>query len=264
MKFFSNYKKLPLVSVITVVYNGERYIEGTIQSVINQTYPNIEYIIIDGGSTDRTIDIIKNYEDYIDYWISEPDNGIYDAMNKGLESATGDIIGFLNSDDFYASNNTIEKVVKEFIAQKVDSVYGDLIYVNSKDTSKIIRYWKSKPYKRGLFKKGWHPPHPTFFVKKEVYEKYGVFNLKFKIAADYELMLRFLEKYQISSSYISEVLVKMRIGGKSNKNIKNIIQANIESYKAWKENGLKTNPILFLAKPISKIFQYKFIGGKNV
>ena len=148
------------------------------------------------------------------------------------------------------------KVVDEFKTKKVDSVYGDLVYVDIKDTNKIVRYWKSKPYKKGLFQKGWHPAHPTFFVKKEIYDKYGLFNLDFKIAADYELMLRFLEKYKISSSYIPEIFVKMRLGGKSNKNIANIIRANIESYKAWKINNLHINPIMFTLKPLSKLSQF--------
>ena len=245
------------ISIITVVYNNKDTIKDAIESVLNQTYQNIEYIIIDGVSTDGTVDIIKSYGDKIDKVISEPDKGIYDAMNKGIKLASGDIIGILNSDDFYANNNIIEKVVKEFEDKKVDSVYGDLVYVNAKDTNKIVRYWKSKPYKKGLFTKGWHPAHPTFFVKKEIYDKYGIFNLDFKIAADYELMLRFLEKYQISNSYIPEIFVKMRLGGESNQSIKNIIKANIESYNAWKINGLYINLFMILLKPLSKLFQYK-------
>ena len=245
------------VSIITVVYNNKDTIKDAIESVLNQTYKNIEYIIVDGGSTDGTVNIIKNYEDKIDKFISEKDNGIYDAMNKGIKLASGDIVGILNSDDFYASNNIIEKVVNEFIEKKVDSVYGDLVYVDAKNTDKIVRYWRSKPFKEGLFKKGWHPPHPTFFVRKEIYNKCGLFNLNFKIAADYELMLRFLEKCKISSSYIPQVLVKMRIGGESNKNIKNIIKANIECLKAWEVNDLTVNYFLFFIKPISKILQFR-------
>ena len=249
------------VSIITVVYNNEDTIKDAIESVLNQTYKNIEYIIIDGVSTDGTVEVIKSYGDKIDKFISEKDNGIYDAMNKGIKLASGDIVGILNSDDFYASNDIIEKVVKTLKEQKVDSVYGDLVYVNAKDTNKIVRYWKSKPYKKGLFKKGWHPAHPTFFVKKEIYDKYGIFNLDFKIAADYELMLRFLEKYQISSGYIPEVFVKMRIGGESNQSIKNIIKANIESYNAWKVNNLKPPFYLPFIKPLKKLRQ--FIKGSQ-
>ena len=244
------------VSIITVVYNNEQTIKDAIESVLSQTYKNIEYIIIDGASTDGTVDIIKNYDDKITKFISEKDNGLYDAMNKGIRLATGDIVGILNSDDFYASSNIIEKVTNELIKNSVDSVYGDLVYVDAKDTDKIVRYWSSKEYKDGLFKTGWHPAHPTFFVKREVYEKYGVFNLNFKIAADYEIMLRFLEKYKIKSCYIPEVLVKMRVGGESNQSIKNIIKANIESYKAWKVNGLKPPLFLPFIKPFKKLKQY--------
>ena len=244
------------VSIITVVYNNKDTIKNAIESVLNQTYKNIEYIIVDGASTDGTVEIIKSYGDSIDKFISEKDNGIYDAMNKGIRLASGDIIGILNSDDFYANNNIIEKVVKEFEDKKVDSVYGDLVYVNAKDTNKIVRYWKSKPYKKGLFKKGWHPAHPTFFVKKKIYEKYGLFNLDFKIAADYELMLRFLEKHQISNSYIPEIIVKMRLGGESNQSIKNIIKANIESYNAWKMNDLPPPFYLPFIKPLKKLKQF--------
>jgi len=245
------------VSIITVVYNNKNTIKDAIESVLNQTYKNIEYIIIDGASSDGTVEIIKSYGNKISKFISEPDNGIYDAMNKGIALATGDVVGILNSDDFYANNKVLERVVEVFKGCKCDSIYGDLVYVDKNDTDKIVRYWKSKPFNKGLFQKGWHPAHPTFFVKKEIYDKYGLFNLDFKIAADYELMLRFLEKYKISSSYIPEIFVKMRVGGESNKSIRNIIKANIECYKAWQTNGLKINPIVFLTKPLSKIFQFK-------
>lgn len=245
------------VSIITVVYNNKKTIKDAIESVLNQTYKNIEYIVIDGASNDGTVEIVQSYSNKIDKFISEPDNGLYDAMNKGLKLATGNIIGILNSDDFYASNNIIEKVVNVFNENNIDSVYGDLVYVDSNNTDKIVRYWKSIPFKKGLFRKGWHPAHPTFFVKKDVYDKYGIFNLDFKIAADYEIMLRFLEKYKISTYYIPEILVKMRIGGESNKNIKNIVRANIECYKAWKINELKPPLLLGIKKPFSKLSQVK-------
>jgi glycosyltransferase involved in cell wall biosynthesis len=244
------------ISIITVVYNNKNTIRSAIESVLNQTYKNIEYIIIDGGSIDGTVDIIKSYGNKIDKFISEPDNGIYDAMNKGIKLSRGDIVGILNSDDFYAFNNVLEIVINEFKSKNVDCLYGDLEYVDSKNINKVIRYWKSKPYKEGFFQKGWHPPHPTFFVKRECYEKYGLFNLDFKIAADYELMLRFLEKYKLKSSYIPKTIVKMRIGGESNKSLSNIIKANIESYKAWKVNDLYINPFMLSLKPLSKILQF--------
>lgn len=253
------------VSIITVVWNNADTIKDAIESVLNQTYKNIEYIIVDGGSTDGTIEIIQSYGNKISKFISEKDEGIYDAMNKGIKLATGDIVGILNSDDFYKSNDVIETVVREFISKDIDCLYGDLEYVDKNDTSKVIRYWKSNPYKEGLFQKGWHPPHPTFFVKREIYYKYGMFNTNFKIAADYELMLRFLEKYKIKSSYIPKVLVRMRLGGASNKSVINIIKANIECYKAWKVNNLRVNPIsILIAKPFSKLLQYKFFARNNV
>ena len=243
------------ISIITVVWNNAKTIKDAINSVLNQSYKDIEYIVIDGASTDGTIAILQSYGDKIKF-ISEKDNGLYDAMNKGIRMATGDVVGILNSDDFYASNKILQIVADEFLKGNIDSVYANLEYIDANDPKRVIRYWRSKKYQEGLFRSGWHPAHPTFFVKKEIYEKYGVFDLSFKIAADYELMLRFFEKYKIISSYVDEVFVKMRIGGESNKSIKNIIKANMESYKAWKANGLYINPLVFLLKPFSKIIQF--------
>ena len=243
------------ISIITVVWNNAKTIKDAISSVLNQSYKDIEYIIIDGASTDGTIEIVQSYGDKIKF-ISEKDNGLYDAMNKGIRMATGDVVGILNSDDFYASDKILQIVADEFLKGNIDSVYANLEYIDANDPKRVIRYWRSKKYQEGLFRSGWHPAHPTFFVKKEIYEKYGVFDLSFKIAADYELMLRFFEKCKITSSYVDEVFVKMRIGGESNRSIKNIIKANMESYKAWKANGLYINPLRFLLKPFSKIIQF--------
>ena len=243
------------ISIITACYNSEKTIEDTLKSIQSQTYPDIESIVIDGQSKDRTNEIVSQYSDIVSIHISEPDKGIYDAMNKGIALATGDVVGILNSDDFYADKFVIEKVAKVFENQ-VDSVYGDLVYVNKNDTSKLVRYWQSKKIYDGIFQQGWYPAHPTFFVKRYIYEKYGYFNLDFKIAADCELMLRFLEKHKISASYLPEILVKMRTGGASNQSIINIIKANIECYNAWKVNGLYINPIRYLLKPLSKVIQF--------
>ncbi|XPV67633.1 MAG: glycosyltransferase family 2 protein [Halarcobacter sp.] len=243
------------VSIITVVWNNKRTINECIESVLSQTYDNIEYIIIDGESTDGTVNIIKSYGDKIDKFISEKDKGLYDAMNKGIRLATGDIVGILNSDDFYKSNDILEIVSKEFKNKDIDCLYGDLEYVDANNTDKIVRYWKSKEFEYGLFQKGWHPAHPTFFIKRECYDKYGVFNLDFKISADYEIMLRFLERYKFKSSYINKTFVKMRVGGESNRNLSNILKANFESYKAWNVNELYINPLMFLLKPLSKVLQ---------
>ena len=251
------------ISIITVVWNNEKTIKNAIDSVLSQTYKNIEYIVVDGSSTDGTVKIVQSYGDKISKFLSEKDKGIYDAMNKGIRLATGDIVGILNSDDFYKSNDILEIVVNEFINKDIDCLYGDLEYVDSKDTSKVLRYWKSKVYKDRLFENGWHPAHPTFFIKREYYKKYGVFNLDFKIAADYEIMLRFLKKYQLKSSYINKTFVKMRVGGESNRSIRNIVKANLESYRAWEINGLNINPIIFLLKPLSKILQFLYKNKKD-
>jgi len=244
------------VTIITAVLNSVTTIEDCIRSVCSQSYPNIEHIIIDGGSTDGTIEVIKRYMDSISMFISEPDNGMYDAINKGLMNARGDVVGILNADDFYANEKVIEKIVEVFKKNGVDSCYGDLIYVDKEDPDKIVRYWKSKPFRSISFMYGWHPPHPTFFVRKWVYDKYGFFNPDFKIAGDYELMLRFIEKNKISTSYIPEVLVKMRIGGISNKSLKNIILQTCEDYKAWRLNGLHSGFFAVFLKKIRKIFQF--------
>ena len=242
------------ISIITVSYNSKETIKDTIESVINQNYSDKEYIIIDGGSKDGTIDIIANYSSGISYFSSEPDNGIYDAMNKGLRLAKGEIIGFLNTDDFYTNKNVIGKVVATIDKNHVDCCYGDVSYIK-RNSNSVKRHWETGPYDESLFDRGWHPPHPALFIKKDIYEKYGYFDLDFEISADYELMLRFLKKNKISSCYLPEVLVKMRVGGESNKNIINILKANIECYKAWKKNEFKVSPFFILKKPLSKLKQ---------
>lgn len=246
----------PKVSIITVCYNSEKTIEDTLQSVINQSYPNIEYIVIDGVSTDNTLSIINKYKDKITTIVSEKDNGIYDAINKGIKLATGDIVANLNSDDFYIDNNVINDVVATFEKDKTDTLYADLYYVDAVDTNKIVRYWKSKKYTEGLFLKGWMPPHPTFFVKKEVYDKHGLFDLQFKSAADYEIMLRFIHRFKTSIAYLPRVIVKMRVGGVSNASLKNRIKANKEDRRAWEVNGLKPTAFTLIFKPLSKLMQF--------
>jgi glycosyltransferase len=242
-------------SIITAVFNNKLYIDSCIESVLGQTHQGIEHIIIDGGSTDGTTDVIRKYEGRVSKWISEPDNGIYDAMNKGIKLASGDIIGFLHADDIYAHERVIETVVTQMTKRNVDSCYGDLMYVDKENLDKVIRYWKSRPYDRGLFRKGWMPPHPTFFVRKMTYDKYGCFNTDFKIAADYELMLRFLEKQKVSTYYVPEVLIKMRVGGASNRSVINMMRKSSEDYRAMKMHdagGLAT----LLRKNLSKIPQF--------
>lgn len=244
------------VSIITVCYNSQSTIEATIQSVLSQDYNHIEYIIVDGKSTDKTLDIVEKYKQNISKVVSEKDEGIYFALNKGIALATGDIIGILHADDIYTNDKVINDVVKVFESTKADTIYGDLQYVDRNNTNKIIRYWKSGIYKHGMFKKGWMPPHPSFFVKSECYKKYGVFNTILKSAADYELMLRLLHKNNCSTAYLPEVLVKMRVGGKSNKSIKNRIVANREDKLAWTLNDLKPGLFTIIRKPLSKISQF--------
>lgn len=193
----------------------------------SQDYPDIEYIIVDGGSTDGTLDIIKRYQN-ISMLVSEPDKGIYDAMNKGIRMATGDVIGTLNADDFYVNNTVLSDVAKTFGDDAVDACFADLVYVDQSNTDKIVRYWKSQPYQSGLFRKGWMPAHPTFFARKSVYEKFGKFDLHFRIAADFELLFRLIEKNKIRTVYLPKVIIKMRMGGTTNKNLKNIRIQNKE------------------------------------
>ncbi len=241
-------------SIITATYNSQNTIADAINSVASQTYDNIEHIIIDGASTDNTLLIINETKGRISKIISEPDNGIYDALNKGINSASGDVIVFLHADDIFAENTIIEKAAKLFDDKQTDSIYGDLQYVAKEDTGKIIRFWKSGEYSFSKLKKGWMPPHPTFFVKKDIYDKFGIFDTNFKIAADYDIILRFLGKHKISTAYLPEVMIKMRIGGESNKSIKNIILKMKEDIKALKKNnigGLRT----LILKNITKIPQ---------
>lgn len=246
----------PKFSIITVCFNSEKTIEDTLLSVISQTYSNIEYIVIDGKSTDETLAIINKYKDNIATIVSEKDNGFYDAINTGINYATGEYVAILNSDDFYLSTTVIEDIVNLFIKSNADAVYGDLQYVDRFDTNTITRNWISKNYVEGMFYKGWMPPHPAFFVKKSCYDKFGKFNLQLKSAADYELMLRFIHVNKIKVAYLPQVLIKMRVGGMSNSSIWNRIKANREDKLAWKINGVQPHFLTFIRKPLSKIKQF--------
>lgn len=246
------------VSIITVLYNSSSTLTDTIASVYNQTYENIEFILIDGKSTDNSLDIIKSYESAfrlknISYiWISEKDNGIYDAINKGIKLATGDVIGILNSDDYYNDNLVIGDVASAFQYNNIDCVYGNLNYINT-DNKKITRKWISRKYEKGLFDKSWTPAHPTFYCKKEMYIKYGVYRTDFKIAADVELMYRFLEKNQIKSKYLDRLMIIMRQGGVSSRGIKSTIIITKEMRHAYKINGDRLNLLKYLFYKIGKI-----------
>jgi len=244
------------ISIITVCYNSEKYIKSAIDSVISQSYQNIEYIIIDGGSTDKTNEIIDSYSDKVSRHISEPDDGIYDAMNKGIKHATGDLIGILNSDDYYKDNHVLERIVQLFQKHNTDSIYADIDYVDPNRNDKIIRKWKSGPYKPNSFKKGWHPAHPGFFVKNKIFGELGDYDLSYKVAADFELMLRFLEKHHITSYYFPKSIVCMRLGGASNKNLRNIITGNKECIRAFKKNDLKASILYPIFRLLPKLFQF--------
>jgi rhamnosyl/mannosyltransferase len=250
--------KHPKISIITVLLDNKNYIQDAIESVFSQTYKNIEYIIIDGGSKDGSLQIIEKYKDRLAHFISEPDNGVYDALNKGISMASGDIIGLLHSDDFFEDEHVIETIVNTFNNTDCDAIYGDLKYVDNNNRNKVVRVWYAGNYLPNLFYKGWMPPHPTFYAKAEVYKKHGVFNTTLKFAADYELMLRFILKAGIKTAYINSFLVRMRVGGTSNRSLLNRLKANIEDRKAWRINGLKPGLLTLLLKPFSKISQYRF------
>ena len=245
------------VSIITATYNSAKYIASSLNSIFNQDYKDIECIIIDGDSKDQTKSIIETYQikNLNITLVSEADNGIYDALNKGIKLATGDLIGFVHSDDKLASPHIISELVLAIKEKQAFGVYGDLQYVSQLDTSKLIRDWKSCVFSKSLLKKGWMPPHPTLFLKKEVYQKHGNFNQNYKISADYDFMLRVLKDKTLKFVYLPHVIIKMRVGGASNKNLKNIILKTKEDYKAITSNKIGNWVTLFL-KNYTKFKQF--------
>ncbi|MCW0484745.1 glycosyltransferase family 2 protein [Gaoshiqia sediminis] len=244
-------------SLITATYNSAATLATCIASVQDQTHPDIEHIIIDGASKDNTLEVIRSMPNRVSKIVSEPDKGIYDAMNKGIGLASGELVGILNSDDLLCDPEALAKVVRVFEADpSLDAVYADLYYVDQQDTNKIVRRWTSGEKKP--FSKGWHPAHPTLYLKKSVYNAYGLFNLDLKLAADFEIMLRFLEKHRIKTHYLPERFVKMRLGGATNKSLGNIYKQNIECIKAFRVNNLPVNPVLYpFYRIVPKLFQYK-------
>jgi glycosyltransferase involved in cell wall biosynthesis len=245
------------ISIITACYNSSATIGDTLQSVSMQDYADIEHIIIDGASTDNTLEIIS-YFPHVAKVVSEKDNGIYDAMNKGISLATGDVIGILNSDDIYADRHVISKVMKEFQNNDTNVVYADLQYVKFNDPQKVTRTWHSGNFSKRKFYYGWMPPHPTFFVRREVYEKIGNFNCSLRSAADYEFMLRVLVKNNFKPRYIPKVLVKMRTGGMSNASLKHRVRANREDREAWRINNITPYFFTIPFKPLRKVLQFIF------
>jgi glycosyltransferase involved in cell wall biosynthesis len=248
--------KNPKISIITVAFNSVKTIQDTIESILLQDYKNIEYIIIDAGSSDGTVEIVKSFGDKITYFISESDHGIYDGMNKGIKAASGDLIGILNSDDFYPNNFILSNVAKTFVNNQCDAIYGDLVYVRGYDKNKIVRYWQAGDYSALKIKNGWMLPHPTFFVKKSIYDRFGLYNTELKSAADYEMILKLLYKQNISVKYIPMILVNMRMGGASNSSLMNRIKANKEDGLAWTKNQLNKPMFIRITKPLQKVRQF--------
>lgn len=243
------------ISIITATYNSAATVRDSLDSVAAQSYQPIEHIIVDGLSADQTLEIVAQYP-HVAKVTSEKDKGIYDAMNKGIGMASGEVVGILNSDDFYAHPRVIEKVMKHFEDPRVEAVYGDLQYVSQFNTSKVVRTWKAGSFRKRSFLYGWMPPHPSFFVRRKAYEQYGLFNLTLKTAADYEIMLRFLFKNEMEVRYVQDILVKMRTGGASNASLKSRMRANREDKRAWQLNGLRPGLFTLVLKPLRKIKQF--------
>jgi len=260
-------------SIITVVLNNKNNIADAIESVRSQSFPQLEHIIVDGGSEDGTLDILRHFDklsadstqDDRLVLISEKDDGIYDAINKGINMSTGDVIGFLHSDDLFYDGTVLESLMDKFEKEKVDSIYGDLLYVSSNNLNNVLRYWKAgdttkvqhgrKEMERAI-KHGWMPPHPALFVKREIYEKHGLYDTSLKIASDYEMILRLFWKHKISTAYLPKIITKMRWGGTSNKSFGNLITKSKEDYIAMKKNGLPLPCFTLALKNIRKLPQF--------
>lgn len=237
------------ISVITVTFNSAKTVADTLKSVATQTHRDVEHLIIDGASNDGTLEIVRMHASTQTRLISEPDRGIYDAMNKGIALASGEVIGFLNSDDFYANASVLEKVANAFQDSAVEACYGDLVYV-SQDNSRVVRYWKSKPFTKGDFAKGWCPAHPTFYMRKSVIERMGSFDQSYKMGVDVEFMMRYLECGKIRAVYLPQVLVRMRLGGVSNKSYKNIFLQNKAIFAAMRKYDIPFSIVWFIVNKI--------------
>ena len=248
------------VTLITVTLNSQKFLEDAIKSVMAQDYQNIEHIIIDGVSTDGTLAIIEKYKDHIAKWVSEKDYSMYDAINKGMKMATGDIIGTLNSDDVLASTDVISKIVESFELKKVDAVYGDLVYVDQDNPAQVLRKWKGGEFNSNRFHYGWMPAHPTFYFRRSLLDSCGYYETHFYTAADYEFMTRYLYYYKVSAAYIPKLIVKMRTGGLSNGNIFRRLRANRRDYLAMKKNRVPMPFVVSFLKPMIKLHQYTNSG----
>jgi glycosyltransferase involved in cell wall biosynthesis len=243
------------VSLLTVSYNSSVTIRDTINSVLSQDYKDIEYIIVDGASKDNTVEIIKSFGIKVDKWISEPDKGIYDAMNKAIKMATGEVVGILNSDDFYSTTNIISQVTEVFKDPTIDAVFGDLVFVDPNNLKKVVRKYSSAEWYPNKFAKGFMPAHPTFFVRRRYYEQIGLFKTDYKIAADYELLIRFLYVHKLKYKYLPLNMVTMRKGGVSSNGIMSNIILNDEIIRGCRENGIQTNVFKVYPKYFTKLFE---------
>jgi glycosyltransferase len=243
------------VSIVTVCLNSATTIRDTIESVFAQDYPNIEYLIVDGVSKDGTLDIVRSYGSRIERVLSEPDCGMYDSMNKGLKLATGDIVGFLHSDDMLASPAIISQVVRAFETTGAECVFGDIDMVDPRNIQRVVRHWRSGPHRPGSLPRGWYPPHVTLYVRRTVLEEVGPFDEHYRIAADMDHMVRLFEVRGVRSTHLPEVLVRMRAGGLSNKSLKNIWRANVETWQSLRRHGFRVGPWFIAAKLLRKIPQ---------
>jgi glycosyltransferase len=243
------------ISVITAVLNRAPTLAAALRSVHGQAWPNVEHVVIDGGSTDGSLDILRQHQSGIAKLVSEPDDGIYDALNKGIRVATGDVIGFMHADDEFATPDALARIAQAFEDPAVDAVYGDLVYVRKDDTSQVVRYWRAGNYERGQLANGWMPPHPTFYVRREVYSRFGGFDTSYRIAADYENMLRILWSGGVKATYIPQVLVRMRVGGISNMSFFNVLHKSREDYAALRQNGIGGLQAVLL-KNVTKLPQF--------
>ena len=249
-----------MISIITATFNSAKTLKDTIQSVLRQTNKDFEYLIIDGGSTDETIDIVKSYESEFSgrlKWVSEKDQGIYDAMNKGIKMASGDVVGILNSDDYFTSDDILQTVDNAFKSHEIDAIYGDIHFIRDGNPQKCVRYYSSRMFRPFWLRFGFMPAHPSFYCKREVFEKAGLYSLDYKIGADYEMMVRLFKKYRIMSQYINKDFVTMRTGGASNNNVRSRITLINEDVKACKENGVYTNGLFVMLKFMYKIFEFR-------
>ena len=243
------------ISLITVTYQSADTLSATIESVRRQTFSNFEYIVVDGGSTDETLEILKKNSDVVDKWISEPDKGIYDAMNKGIGLANGELIGFIHADDVFAKTDVLDNIELRFSESNFHLLYGDLEYVSAQNPEKVVRYWRSGSFRRQQLQRGWMPPHPTVYVKRQFFKEIGNFNVGYRISADYEWLLRALSNPAVRVEYLPQVLVRMRLGGASNGSLRNVISKSTEDLKALRTNNVGGMRTLFL-KNASKLSQF--------